>query len=1024
MVDAGEPATAIGQPQAPPSGTVAWLFTDIAGSTRLLEALGADAYARALADHRRILRDAFARWHGSEIDTQGDSFFVAFPRVSDAAQCALDAQRGLAAHEWPVGGSISVRMAVHAGEALSHEGSYVGMEVHRGARIAAAGYGGQILVSSAAAGLLSAQLPKGATLVDLGEQELKDLPHPEAVFQLSHPDLQATFPPLGTAVSRGKLPVQSSAFIGREDAIREIDELLADPDVRLVTLVGPGGTGKTRLALRVAETATPHFPDGVFFVDLAPANDTSAALPLIVQALGKTLSKEQSAIDFLKRLLAETTTLILLDNFEQVTVAAGAVAELLQACARLTLLVTSREPLHIRAEHVFPVPAMALPPAGVLADNTDAGAFEAIQLFVERARAVKPDFRMTDENASAIVDICRRLDGLPLAIELATARLKLFSPESLRDRLSRSLDLLKGGPRDLPERQQTIHDTIDWSYQLLEPGEQQLFEILAVFSTSTYPAIEQVVSSCKDTMGESPDVLDGIASLLDKSLLRRASAEAERVVMLETIREYAAERLRQRPALEDAARRAHAEFFAALAAGAVRGTPPPREDIENLRSAWRYGTEHGDLALLDAMDEGLWHTYEAVGLYRATIDQATELLSVLDLAPASPDQQARKVEVQIRRLNAMLIVIGYTPEVEQAAVQAIALFEEGHAGVDQMFSALRLLAGLYELRMEFDKSIAIAGRILKLADDRDDGEMRASAHLLLGVSASFVGNLKGANANFDETLAWYAAHPPTSGSRAASGVHTVIAAHNASALNLHLLGFSDQAADRAHRGIELATRLGQPHTLAYANYHTGFLYLWRQQPTLVLDHARAVFEAIGKHEIAVWRALGQVLMGAANVALGAADEGIAQLDTALETYQGLRTPPIFWPLLQLIQATAYAQAGRAGEAITILDEASSIPAYGELPQFKLARGMLLLATAEPAAAQEAGAHVRTAYEASAQYGILMTQLQAAVVLRQLGLASGTDDGLAELRSTYDLFTEGFEIPDLVAARELLATPPS
>jgi len=999
-----------------PSGTVAFLFTDIARSTRLLGALGSDAYARVLADHRRILRDSFERWNGSEVDTQGDSFFVAFPRASDAVQAAIDAQLRLADHDWPADASVQVRMAVHAGEALSQEDGYVGMEVHRGARIMAAGHGGQVLISSAAAALVRDQLPSGAGLEDLGEQELKDLSHPERVFQLAHPGLQATFPALKTAVARGNLPAQASAFIGREDQLREIGNLLEDAQNRLVTLTGPGGTGKTRLALRVAETHARRYEGGVFFVDLAPASEASAALALIVQALGQTLPKDQSAIEVLKRQLRAASTLLLLDNFEQVTAAASAIAELLQACPGLSLLVTSREPLHIRAEHVFPVSAMALPPAGALAGEADVGAFEAIQLFVERARAVNPEFRMTDENAAAIVEICRRVDGLPLAIELATARLKLFSPEALRDRLSRSLELLKGGARDLPERQQTIHATIEWSYELLEPSEQRLFEMLSVFSSAGYDAIERVVSGMGASADIELDALDGLASLLDKSLIRHVSASpAERVGMLETIRDYASERLRLHPELQDAARRAHADYFAAMAAAP---DPPPTDEIENLRDAWRYGVEQGDLALLELMTEGFWRTNEALGLYHATIEQATELLAVLAVSPASPKRNARRIELQIRRLRSMLVVYGYTQEVEEAAEQTIQSFEADRIDVAQLYPVLRMLAVLYEFRTEFDKSVEIAGRILELADRRDDGEMRAQGHLLLAAEDTFMGDPKAAAAHFDETLNWYAAHPPTIRTPPA-GVHTATAAHNASALNLWVLGLPDQAAERAQRGIELATRLGHPFSLAHAHYHTGFLYLWRQEPDLVLRYARGVLDAIRDQEIAIWRALGQFLVGAANVGLGKTDEGLAQLDSALETYQGLRAPPIFYPFLQLVQASAYAQAGRAAAAMKILDEATATPGYANFPQFALVRGALLMASPDDAAAATAATHFRRAYEASVAIGALMTQLQASAALRRAGLAGGTDEGLAELRSTYDSFTEGFDTPDLVAARELL-----
>ena len=1001
-----------------PSGTVAFLFTDIAGSTRLLEALGTEAYARVLADHRRILRGAFERWRGSEISTQGDSFFVAFSRVSDAIQSAVEAQLGLADHDWPGGESVQVRMAVHAGEALSQEGEYVGMEVHRGARIMAAGFGGQVLLSSAAAALVRDQLPDGVGLSDLGEQVLKDLPQPERVFQVTHAGLQPFFPPQLTAAAPVNLPAQASAFIGRQELLTQIAELLEDSQVRLVTLTGPGGTGKTRLALRVAEAHASRYPDGVRFVDLAPATETSAALALIIQALGQTLGREQSAIELLKHALGSTRTLLLLDNFEQVTAAATAVAELLQACAGLTVLATSREPLHIRAERVVPVRAMSLPPADASAADTDLGAFEAIQLFVERARAVVPDFRMTDENAAAILEICRRLDGLPLAIELATARLKLFSPEGLRDRLSRSLDVLRSGARDLPERQRTMHATIDWSYGLLEPREQQLFVILSVFSSAGYDAIERVVSAVETSPSAEVDILDGIASLLDKSLLRQRTADAEeRVGMLETIRDFAAERLRERPDLEAAARRAHANVFAALAADADPAAPPTVE-IENLWSAWRYGVEQGDLTLLEAMNEGLWRANEALGLYRATIDQATDLLAVLEASPTSPERRARQVQLQMRRLRSMLVVIGYTSEVEEAAVQAIETFESNRVGVEDLLPVLRILAGLYELRTEFEKSGKIARRILDLANERDDGEMRASAHLVLAASASFTGDPLGANAHFDKTLAWYAAHPPTVQSASAS-VHAAVAAHNASALNLQLLGFPDQAAARAERGIDLARSLGHTYSLAYANYHAGFLYLWLQEPDHVLRCSRGVLDAIGNQEIAVWRALGQVLAGAANVGLGAADKGLAQLDAALDAYRGLRTPPIFWPLLQLVRATAYLQAGRLEAATTTIEEAASTPGYGSLPQFDLLRGALALSSPDRAGAETAAAHFGAAYETSVAAGVRMTQLQAAIGLRRVGQAAGTDVGLAELRITYESFTEGFATRDLVAARELL-----
>jgi predicted ATPase len=909
-----------------------------------------------------------------------------------------------------------VRMAVHAGEALRQDAGYVGMEVHRGARIMASGHGGQVLLSSAAAALVRDQLPTDAGLEDIGEYEFKDLAHPERVFQLTHPDLSAGFPPLKTAAARSNLPAETSTFIGREDELREIGSLVDDRGVRLLTLIGPGGTGKTRLAVRVAEDHSRGFEDGVFFVDLSSVSETNAALAVIVQSLGLKLLKGQSAIELLKHHLRAVNMLLLLDNFEQLMSAAPVVARLLEACPRLSLLVTSREPLHLRAEHLFRIGAMALPPVGAQMGAANVGSFESIQLFVERARAANPDFRMTDENSAAIVEICRRVDGLPLAIELATAWLKLFSPDALRDRLGSRLDLLRGGPRDLPERQQTIRATIEWSWELLEPGEQRLFEVLSVFSSADYDAIQAVTSALDAHAGIDVDALEGLASLLDKSLVRHIpGAIAPRVGMLQTIREYASDRLRMNPSLEDAARRSHALYFSPLAAAPDTSL----DEIENLRAAWRYWVGKRDLDRLNAMADGLWRAHEALGRFHATIEQASELLDVLASFPSSPGRTARRVELQVRRLRAMLVVEGYTKEVEEAGARAVESFEAEGAGVAEFYPVLRMLASLYGFRTEFGKSVEIADKIIELANARDDGDMRATGHVLYGGATSWTGDLQGSSAHFDEALAWYSAHPP-SPPAPRWGVHSAVAAHNASALNLGLLGFPDLAANRAHRGIEVAEGLGDPNSVAYANYHTGFLHLWRQEPDLVRQYGLGVLDAIRDQEIAIWRALGDCLLGAANVGLGAGEEGIAQLDSSLETYRGIRTPPIFWPFLLLVQAWAYSKTGRIAGATALLDEAMATPGYERFPQFALLKGELVLAVPASDSEEVAEAYFRGAYEGSEAMGALMPQLQAATEIRRLGLAHGTDQGLAELQTTYALFTEGFDTRHLVAARELLA----
>jgi predicted ATPase/class 3 adenylate cyclase len=489
-----------------PSGTVTFLFTDVEGSTKLLHELGAERYAEALAEHRRVLREAFSAHGGIEVDTQGDAFFVAFPTAPGALSAAVQAIKGLAPSR------IRVRMGLHSGTPHLTEEGYVGADVHRAARIAACGHGGQLLISAATASLLG---PDG--LRDLGEHRLKDLSAPERIYQLGDVD----FPPL-KSLHQTNLPVPSTPFLGRERELVQVLDLLSGEGIRLLTLTGPGGTGKTRLALQAAGGLADRYPEGVWWVPLAPLRDPELVRPTAAEALG--------AKDGLSEHIGDNSTLVLFDNFEQVVEAAAVVAGLLASCPNLDVLVTSREPLHVTGEHEYPVPPLEHE--------------EGVGLFVARARAVKLDFE-TDE---AVSEICRRLDDLPLALELAAARVKALSPRQILERLEQRLPLLTGGARDLPERQRTLRATIEWSHELLNPDEQRLFARLAVFADGcTLEAAEDVAET---------DV-DALQSLIDKSLLR---SSGERYRMLETIREYAAERLAG-SGEEDAIRDRHLEHF-------------------------------------------------------------------------------------------------------------------------------------------------------------------------------------------------------------------------------------------------------------------------------------------------------------------------------------------------------------------------------------------------------------------------------------------------------------------------------
>jgi predicted ATPase/class 3 adenylate cyclase/DNA-binding CsgD family transcriptional regulator len=581
------------------TGTVTLLFTDIQGSTRLLKQLG-ERYTGVLAECRTLLRDAFHTYHGHEIDTQGDAFFVSFARATDAVSAAVAAQHALAAHPWPDGVSVHVRMGLHTGEPqLSAEG-YVGLDVHRAARIMSAGHGGQVLLSQTTRDLVEHDLPEGVSLRDLGAHRLKDLQLKSQLFQLVIGGLPASFPPLKTLDTHpNNLPIQPTPFIGREQEVEACEQLLEREEVRLLTLTGPGGIGKTRMALQVAAELSEIFPDGLYFVNLAPLRDAAFVVPTIAQVLDIKELAEQPLLDLLKVFLREKQLLLLLDNFEQVVSAAVQVAELLAACLQLKVLVTSRMVLHVQAEHEFAVPPLSMADPRHLPDVVALSQYEALALFIQRAQASRPEFQLTKANARAIAEICQHLDGLPLAIELAAARIKLLPPQALLARLTPRLTVLTSRARDVPERQQSLRQTIEWSYQLLDAEQQRLFRRLTVFAGGcTLQAIE-AISATLD--GEAGRVFEGVASLLDQSLLQQTEqgGEEARLVMLETIREYGLEVLEALGEMEKT-RRAHAAYYLELAEEGEPELVIPGQAIwwkrlerehENLRAALQWLTE-------------------------------------------------------------------------------------------------------------------------------------------------------------------------------------------------------------------------------------------------------------------------------------------------------------------------------------------------------------------------------------------------------------------------------------------------
>jgi predicted ATPase/class 3 adenylate cyclase len=707
-----------------PTGTVTFLFTDIEGSTRLLIELGPGPYAEALAAHRRVLREAFARHRGVEVGTDGDAFTVAFERASDAVAAAGDGQAALA------GGRIRVRMGIHSGEPLVSEGNYVGIDVHRAARIAAAGHGGQVLMSQATRVLLGREVE----LCDLGEHRLKDLAEPERLFQLG----TEAFAPL-TSLNNTNLPTPTSSMVGRRSEVDQLCELLGSGRLRLVTLTGPGGTGKTRLAVEVASALLSRFANGVFFVELAPITDSRLVVSEIAQAIGTGERGSRGPEEELVAHLESRSLLLVLDNFEQVLEAALIVARLLRACPHLAILATSRSALRLTGEHEFPVLPLELP--SMQARGAEGvGRYESVILFVERAQAVSPGFAITDRSALDVAAICRRLDGIPLAIELAAARTKLLDPHELLARLDRRLPLLTGGPRDLPERQQTLRAAIAWSYDLLAEGERRLLARLSVFAgTFGWDAAEDVAGADFETA----------SALVNGSLLR--SLEGSRFVMLETIREYAQERLEESGAA-DQPRTRHAAHYLALAERAETELAGPEQlawldlleaDHDNLRAA---------IALL-GMREPIQRLRLAVALrrfwyVRGHLTEGRRHLEEALVAEEAPSQ------LRQRAMSAIVATALIQGDYEEATRWAEQVVEVARAAADpaSLANALSNLGAVMIAAGEPERAAALLEESVLLARETGDERVLALALNNLGDVALTAGNYREAEASFEESL--------------------------------------------------------------------------------------------------------------------------------------------------------------------------------------------------------------------------------------------------------------------------------
>jgi len=1012
-----------------------FLFTDLEGSTQLWQQ-HPEAMQGALARHDALLRSAVESFGGQVVKTTGDGLHAVFTSGLDGVNASLKAQHSLVDEAWEETGSLKVRMGLHLGEAQQRGGDYYGTAVNRAARLMSAAHGGQVLLSAAAANMVVDHLPAAVTLRDLGEHRLKDLERPEHVFQLLDPDLAADFPPIKSLNRQpNNLPIQPTALVGREAELVEIEDRLNSDVVRLLTLTGPGGTGKTRLALQSAADQIDHFPDGAYFVDLAPIREAESIFTVIARTIGLSETGDRPLIEELEKQLRDQRKLLILDNFEQVMDAAVLIADLLQHCPKLKLLVTSREALRVRGEHLYPVPPLAVPKADFKQQNIEQIAqFASVQLFVDRAQAVRPDFELTNENAEAITKICIRLDGLPLAIELAAARVRLFSPQALYERLGSRLKLLRGGARDLPERQQTLRGTIEWSYELLDAGEQRLFELLSVFSGCTFEAVELVVDEI-ESLGETAldlDVFDGITSLVDKSLIRQVEEGAgePRLQMLETIKEYAAERLDMNAGLGVVAHRAHASHYADFAqnrwldlSGDRRETALEEmaADSENLEAAWRYWTGEANLEQLNKLVDSLWQLYDGKGWYLAAVELTRDLLNVLGATPSTPERAEQEIMLQTSLARALLAVEGYTPEVEKAYTKALGLCE-GAGDVPQLFPVLRGLSSYYTYRSEFEKAADIGKQILQLAESQDDANMRVHGYLVYGYSIGFSRSIQQGLAYLEKGIASF---DPTQvdSRRFRLGNQPAVACHTTSAFFLWMLGRPDSALKEADEAMVLAKRLNHPFTLAYATFHTGVLRMWRQEMAQTEERSLALLEIAEKHDFQVWRAIATILNGAALTGLGQIEKGVALVDRGMALYQEHVTPPVFWPMLVSIHATSLAIAGKPATGLNLLNDllagADMNVVTKEMPEIGLVMGDMLLATSRDNAS-EAKAFYQQTREAAHEKQALMIELKAIIRLCRLGLLEGDmEQAGRQLRLCYDQFTEGFETADLLEAKGLL-----
>ncbi len=804
-----------------PSGTVTFLFTDIEGSTALLQRLGDRRYADLRAEHQRLLRDAFAKGNGQVVDTQGDAFLVVFPRARDAVSTAVEAQQALQKHPWPDGASLRVRMGLHTGEPLSGATGYVGIDVHRAARIAAAGHGGQILVSDVTHGLVARDLSEGLSLRDLGEHSLKDLVHQHRLFQVVAAELPADFPPIRSLeVFPNNLPRQLTSFVGREREMAEVKRLLSTAN--LVTLIGSGGAGKTRLALQVAVDVVEDYRDGVWLAEFAPLADPALVPKTVATVLNVPEQPGRDVTETLVDALRPKALLLLLDNCEHLLVACrDLAATLLRKCPHLLILATSREGLGVPGEAFWRVPSLSvpedvrhLPPPGELV------LFEAVRLFVDRAVATAPGFTVTGENAPAVAQVCQRLDGIPLAIELAAARVKVLAVEQIVARLDDRFRLLTGGSQLVLPRHQTLRGAIDWSYNLLSGPERVLLRRLSVFAGGWI--LEAAEYVCAGGSVDAASILDLLTSLVDKSLVIAEPHGGEtRYRLLETVRQYGRDRLQEAGEVDDVRRR-HRDWYREFAELAEPKLRTAEQDVWIARLAVEHDNFRG------ALTWSLAEIRAAAGGTTADADLGLRLA---------------------RALWWFWFIRGHFSEGRRWLEQVLAVSEDAPSWL-----RARGLMGRGVLTFmlgDLRGGTALLEESLRLSKTAEDRLGTAWATGWLGVPAVYAGDYERAMTYWDESLAlWRQLGDPWGIAWRAVGVGNVLAAQ----------GETQRAVSLFNEALVLCRKVGDKWVTALTLHYSTYWAIARgdtEGALPLVEESLSLFRALGaRREIP--RALGNL----------------------------------------------------------------------------------------------------------------------------------------------------------------------